>query len=121
MNELMTPNAMTGPGKKLKALLDSATSQENILISPMPDRTLVVACGLDMDDGVVIDRGLNTPHTGGGYYLIQCGELEQIRCLAALPNNAYSIANDHASDIVSRDSIQVIGKVIGWVSLKTIQ
>lgn len=121
MNDLMIPNAMEGPGKKLRALLGRVTSPENVLIGVMPDRTLIEACGLSEDDGVVIDRGLTSPHTGGSYYLIRHGELEQIRRIAALPDNKYLVGTDHTCDTVSRDAIQVIGKVIGSVNVRTIQ
>lgn len=120
MNGLMIPNASTGPGKKLKALLDSATHPDNILIEVMPDRTLIEACGLNENDGVVIDRGLTLPHSGGSYYLIHHGELEQIRRIIAMPDNKYLIGNDHTCDSVSRDSVHVIGMVIGWVNVRII-
>lgn len=120
MNTLMIPNAMAGLGKKIEAMLSNATSPENILIDVVPDRSLFRACGFSKNDGVVIDRGLTSPHTGGDCYMIQYDGFRRIRQVAAIPGNQYSVGNDHSSYEVSRDAILVIGKVIGSVTVQTV-
>jgi len=108
------------PGKSFEALLSRATSPENILIDVIPDDTLRDTCDLRSSDGVVIDRGITKPHTGGDYYLIQHGDLRQIRQIMTMADNIYSVNSDHSHDLLCRDAVQVIGKVIGSVKVRAI-
>lgn len=118
MDTLHFPVEHHGPGKAFEQLLSLASSPDNLLLDVVPDNTLRDLCDLQLNDGIVIDRGFTQPHTGGDYYLIQYGELRQVRQIMTLPNNTYHIATDHTQDIISRNDIQVIGKVLGSVKVR---
>ena len=118
------PAAITAPfltqalGKQIREVIADCTALHNLLITTCPDNNLECDKGIREGDGIVVDTGNKYPSTGGGSYLLRVGDAYSLRRVRSLHDGGLQLATPWHIERINPHSIDIIGKLIGSISVR---